>query len=159
MSNINWDEAPEWANTALTTSNNWQGKETDAGNVEFAIREGSDYWSDKSKEMTFTISDEWWRVVEYRPQNIQLTSIKDIFSQIQKATNNKYERELTDRYSNTCRVDVYDVLLAFEVTCPAIQHAIKKLLCTGIRGHKDSSQDLLEAKESITRAIELATKS
>ena len=159
MSNINWDEAPEWANTALTTSNNWRGKETDAGNVEFAIREGSDYWSDKSKEMTFTISDDYWRVVEYRPQNIQLTSIKDIFSQIQNSTNNKYERELTDRYSNTCHVDVYDVLLAFEVTCPAIQHAIKKLLCTGIRGHKDSAQDLLEAKESITRAIELATKS
>lgn len=159
MSNINWDEAPEWANTALTTSDNWQGRSEDAGNTEFAILEGNDYWSDESKEMTFTISDDFWRVVEYRPQNKHLTSIKDIFSQIQNATHNKYERELTDRYGNASHVDVYDVLLAFEVTCPAIQHAIKKLLCTGIRGHKDSVQDLLEAKESITRAIELATKS
>jgi hypothetical protein len=79
--------------------------------------------------------------------------------ELARAAHNKYERELTDRFSNTCIVDVYDVLVAFNVTCPAIQHAVKKLLCTGIRGHKDSAQDLLEAKESITRAIELAANS
>lgn len=72
-----------------------------------------------------------------------------------RATNNKYERMVEDRYGDSCHVDVYDVLKAFEVTCPAIQHAIKKLLCTGLRGHKDRDTDLLEAKESIVRAIEL----
>jgi hypothetical protein len=86
--------------------------------------------------------------------------IKEVTTQeLARATHNKYERELTDRFSNTCIVDVYDVLVAFNVTCPATQHAVKKLLCTGIRGHKDSSQDLIEAKESITRAIELAANS
>lgn len=30
-------------------------------------------------------------------------------------------------------VDVYEVLVAFDVTCPAIQHAIKKLLACGQR--------------------------
>ena len=34
-------------------------------------------------------------------------------------------------------VDVYDVLMAFNVTNPATQHAIKKLLMPGNRGHKD----------------------
>lgn len=72
-----------------------------------------------------------------------------------RATNNKYERMIEDRYGDSCHVDVYDVLKAFDVTCPAIQHAIKKLLCTGLRGHKDRDTDLLEAKESIVRAIEL----
>jgi len=38
-------------------------------------------------------------------------------------------------------VDVYDVLKAFNVTCPAMQHAIKKMLCSGDRGYKDAEQD------------------
>ena len=68
---------------------------------------------------------------------------------------NKYEREISGRQGNSATVDVYDVLKAFEVTCPATQHAVKKLLCSGIRGHKDLPTDLIEAKESIVRAIEL----
>ena len=75
---------------------------------------------------------------------------------IERVTKNKYEREISDRYGNTCHVDVYDVLKAYDVTCSATQHAVKKLLCTGIRGHKDGATDLIEAKESIERAIELA---
>ena len=51
--------------------------------------------------------------------------------------------------------DVYDVLRAFEVACPATQHAIKKLLMAGKRGHKDTMQDLKEARASIDRAIEI----
>ncbi len=70
-------------------------------------------------------------------------------------SSNKYEREITDRQGNSSIVDVYDVLKAFNVTCPATQHALKKLLCSGLRGHKDLQTDLFEAKESITRAIEL----
>jgi hypothetical protein len=52
-------------------------------------------------------------------------------------------------------VDVYDVLKAFGVTCPATAHAAKKLLCAGIRGHKSRRQDLIEAKIAIERAIEM----
>lgn len=62
------------------------------------------------------------------------------------------------KYSRPCKgvtVDVYDVLQAFAVTNPATQHAIKKLLCAGLRGHKDKMQDLTEALKSIERAIEL----
>ena len=52
-------------------------------------------------------------------------------------------------------VDVYDVLMAFNVTNPATQHAIKKLLTPGNRGRKDKITDLKEAYQSIARAIEL----
>lgn len=52
-------------------------------------------------------------------------------------------------------VDVYDVLKAFNVTCPAMQHAIKKMLCPGQRGVKDAEQDKREAIASIERSIEL----
>ena len=52
-------------------------------------------------------------------------------------------------------VDVYDVLRAFAVTCPATQHAIKKLLCPGMRGTKTARQDIQEAIVSLQRAMEL----
>lgn len=51
--------------------------------------------------------------------------------------------------------DIYAVLAAWGVTCPAIQHAVKKLLMPGQRGGKDAVQDLMEARDSITRAIQL----
>lgn len=52
-------------------------------------------------------------------------------------------------------IDVYAVLKTFNVTCPARQHALKKLLCTGIRGKGDAVQDLKESIVAIERAIEL----
>lgn len=63
---------------------------------------------------------------------------------------NKYKRK-----TKTNEIDVYDILVAFNVTCPAIGHAIKKLLCPGTRGHKDKIQDIKEAYISIERALQL----
>lgn len=72
----------------------------------------------------------------------------------------KYTRTITQTIHGNDRglqifVDVYDVLRAFEVSDPAIQHAVKKLLCTGIRGHKDRKQDLQEAVQAIERALDV----
>ena len=72
----------------------------------------------------------------------------------------KYTRTITQTINGEDRglrldVDVYDVLRAFAVTDPAVQHAVKKLLCSGIRGHKDRKQDLEEAVQSIERAIDV----
>ena len=68
------------------------------------------------------------------------------------SSGDKYLRKITTKDG---RVDVYDVLEAFSVTCPARQHAVKKLLCAGIRGKGDCSQDLREAQDAVVRAIEL----
>lgn len=67
----------------------------------------------------------------------------------------KYNRAIVDKNGTVIVVDVYDVLVAFDVRCPAMQHAIKKMLCSGLRGHKDSKQDKAEAIASIKRSIEL----
>lgn len=67
----------------------------------------------------------------------------------------KCNRVITDSKGNTAKVDVYDVLKAFNVTCPATQHAVTKLLCTGARGHKDKETDLKESIDAIKRAVEL----
>ena len=72
----------------------------------------------------------------------------------------KYHRTITqtllgDTHGCSVTVDVYDVLRAWDVTCPAIQHAIKKLLQPGQRGSKSAAQDLREAIGSIERSIQL----
>jgi hypothetical protein len=50
---------------------------------------------------------------------------------------------------------VYDILVAYRITNPADQHAIKKLLMPGKRGAKGGIQDRREAIFSLQRAIEL----
>jgi len=76
---------------------------------------------------------------------------------------NKYHREVMS-VTPGCRenadparvtIDVYSVIEAFGVSCPATQHAIKKLLCAGVRGHKNTMTDLREAAAAIDRAIQL----
>lgn len=55
-------------------------------------------------------------------------------------------------------VDVYDVLMAWNVTNPALQHLIKKALQPGERGHKSREQDLQDIIDSAIRAKELEIK-
>ena len=68
---------------------------------------------------------------------------------------NKYQRTIIGLDGVATTVDVYDVLLAFNISCPAMQHALKKMLCSGLRGHKPSIQDKQEAIDSILRSIQL----
>lgn len=66
--------------------------------------------------------------------------------------------EQWNKYNRQCKgvtIDVYDVLKAFEVTDPALQHLIKKALCAGLRGHKNKEQDLIDILDSAKRALEL----
>lgn len=74
---------------------------------------------------------------------------------VQPKPYNKYDRIVKDTDGNSVVVDVYSVLDGFNVTCPALQHLIKKALCVGIRGHKDTDQDLQDINASAIRAIQL----
>lgn len=69
----------------------------------------------------------------------------------------KYDREIIGRDSEgklrVITVDVYRVLSAFSVTDPALQHLIKKALCAGLRGHKDTKQDLHDIIDSGHKAL------
>lgn len=55
-------------------------------------------------------------------------------------------------------IDVYRVLVLFNVTNPCLQHAIKKLLCAGQRGAKGQQQDVQEAIASLVRYLEMQTE-
>lgn len=52
-------------------------------------------------------------------------------------------------------LDIYRFLKLFNVTDPAIQHAIKKLALGGGRGAKDIVKDYLEAIDSVERALQM----
>ena len=81
--------------------------------------------------------------------------LKDAFK---KADDMGFDKT-TNKYKVLCKgveIDVYDVLMAYSVTNPADQHAIKKMLMPGKRGVKDANQDRREAIQSLERAIELA---
>lgn len=67
-----------------------------------------------------------------------------------KEDSKKYHREIKGVV-----VDIYDVLQGFDIACPATQHAVKKILCAGSRGVKNSNQDIDEAIWSLQRAKEL----
>jgi len=68
----------------------------------------------------------------------------------------KYQKEFISMDGKVFSADVYRVLKAFGVVCPAVQHAIKKLLMPGQRGTKNELQDLTEALLSVSEAIAMA---
>lgn len=65
---------------------------------------------------------------------------------------NKYHREIIGFCGTKVEVDVYRVLDAFKTGSAALDHAAKKILCTGIRGHKDYVTDIDNAIESLQEA-------
>jgi hypothetical protein len=71
-----------------------------------------------------------------------------------KHQSSKYTREIKP----SVYVDVYDVLKAWNVTNPALQHLIKKALQAGNRGHKDLETDMQDIIDSAIRAKELEVK-
>ena len=48
-------------------------------------------------------------------------------------------------------VDVYRIIELFSITDPCLQHAIKKLLVAGGRGHKDIERDIQDVIDSCQR--------
>jgi len=52
-------------------------------------------------------------------------------------------------------IDVYRVIQLFGITDPCLQHALKKLLVAGGRGHKDISRDVQDVIDSCVRWQEI----
>lgn len=68
----------------------------------------------------------------------------------------KYLRAVANIHGQTLEdVDIYSLLDAWQVKCPAVQHALKKLIMPGQRKKGDALQDLTEAADAVARAITL----
>ena len=82
----------------------------------------------------------------------------EMLAKVSHLISDKRHRITTNKYTKTIHgvpVDVYDVLQAWGVINPALQHLIKKALQCGQRGHKDNAQDLQDIIDSAIRAKEL----
>lgn len=64
---------------------------------------------------------------------------------------NHYKKDVTRLES----IDVYRILELYNVTDPCVQHAVKKLLCAGNRGSKTEEQDIIEARDTLNRKLEI----
>lgn len=102
------------------------------------------------------------------PRNIIRVSGDAMFNGTVKAAGgkpkNKYKRTIKtiDAYDANGKpvkidvdVDVYDVIRAYGVVSGPLQHALKKVLAPGQRGHKDTLQDLRDIIASVEREIEM----
>lgn len=71
----------------------------------------------------------------------------------QKPKHSHYHKDVS-QYDT---IDVYAVCKIFDVqdTSGCLQHAIKKLLVTGQRGHKDRKTDIQNAIDTLNRLLEL----
>lgn len=82
----------------------------------------------------------------------------EMLGKVSHLISDKRHRITTSKYTKTIHgvpVDVYDVLQAWGVINPALQHLIKKALQCEQRGHKDNAQDLQDIIDSAIRAKEL----
>ena len=68
--------------------------------------------------------------------------------------NSKYNRTIVGLDGTKTYVDVYRTLVAFNIQDPELQHALKKLLCLGIRDKGSYEQDLNEAILSLNKLVE-----
>lgn len=85
----------------------------------------------------------------------QVMSLKKVDTDNCAKDRNKYHREIIGFCGTKVEVDVYRVLDAFKTGSAALDHAAKKMLCTGIRGHKDYVTDIDNAIESLQEARSL----
>ena len=60
--------------------------------------------------------------------------------------------------SHLKKIDVYRVIDLWEITDPALQHALKKVLAAGKRGAKNQMQDVTEAIDSLVRFQDMQTE-
>ena len=78
----------------------------------------------------------------------------DLILEVVNSETTKHSHYFKD-VSKLEKIDVYTILSLYEVTDPCIQHTVKKLLCTGKRGHKDFLKDVQDSVDSLVRCIEL----
>lgn len=86
----------------------------------------------------------------------QLTQMKETADTLigYGVASTKYNKPITGIDGVKTTVDVYRVLVAFNIVDPELQHSLKKLLNLGVRGKGDYTQDLDEAILSLQKMKE-----
>lgn len=148
-----WNDAPEWA-THLAQHSNGRWLFMLSAKVAASLNgwAANRIWSPAGEHGE--VLGDWRDTLEKRPEQDEF----DPFVSVEDAATAKHPAITPSKYTKTIHgvsVDVYDVLQAWGVSNPALQHLIKKALQCGQRGHKDNAQDLQDIIDSAIRAKEL----
>jgi hypothetical protein len=138
---IDWNEAPEGAERFNDDFGGFMRKLN--GKVQYFCG----IWQSFSNQAAASTD---WDDATPRPEEKPVTP---------KKSGSKYIITICNKRGESIEVDAYDIIAACNITCPAHAHAVKKVLYTGLRGHKDRSTDLRESIDALERAIELASNS
>lgn len=90
------------------------------------------------------------RIIFVKKEQVQPVEHKE-FNTVSKPKHSHYFKNV----SHLEWVDAYRVADLFGVTDPCIQHALKKLLVTGNRGHKDVATDVQDVIDTLERWKEM----
>lgn len=148
-----WKDAPEWGEWLAQDSYGcWGWYQIRPVTLSLNWFAHSGYYSINSPGNS--ILGDWRDTLEQRPEQDDFAP----FVRVGDAATSKQQAITPSKYTKTIHgvsVDVYDVLQAWGVSNPALQHLIKKALQCGQRGHKDNAQDLQDIIDSAIRAKEL----
>ena len=169
-----WDAVPSHANWLAQDAAGswiWHSSEPDCRNGMW-IGSGTKSYAAKG-----CVLGDWRDTLEKRPEQAEFepfVSVEDAVTEkncdqvvridikpdstLMHQQHGRIKRITTSKYTKTIHgvsVDVYDVLQAWGVGNPALQHLVKKALQCGQRGHKDNAQDLQDIIDSAIRAKEL----
>lgn len=163
-----WTDAPGWAEwLAQDAAGSWLWHSSSEPESRNGMWIGSDT---KSYAAKGCVLGDWRDTLERRPEQNEFetfVSVEDANPKFPRdvdyvgkinAATSKQQAITPSKYTKTIHgvsVDVYDVLQAWGVSNPALQHLIKKALQCGQRGHKDNEQDLQDIIDSAIRAKEL----
>jgi hypothetical protein len=150
MDELKWLSAPKNATHWDTDANAWCNK--------------NGYWYKSGNvELFERINNRDWGTDRYIPRPADKAVQKILAERIPGyakdhgivPTPHKYHRQIIGLCGTAVKVDVYRVQQAFPTTNPALEHLTKKALCAGLRGHKDTRQDILDIIESAQNALVL----
>jgi hypothetical protein len=118
--------------------------------VNIVLRGGSTYedtvsywdWSDEGSD---------YCVKEYRYWIPEKDEVKPETTQDSEKKHSHYFKDV----SKLDYIDVYRVIDLFKIKHPCLQHAVKKLLVSGGRGHKDEDRDIQDVIDSCVRWQEM----
>lgn len=96
---------------------------------------------------------------DYILQELKFSLVKSRFEVVNVEDTTRHESPARNKYMREVKpgvwVDVYDVIRAWKVEDPCLQHLLKKALASGQRGHKDLKEDLNDILASAKRAVEM----
>lgn len=85
---------------------------------------------------------------------IQMYAIHMICDENETTTTTKHSHYKRD-VSHLDHIDVYRIIDLYQLHDPCFQHALKKILVPGERGHKDLKKDIQDIIDTMQRKLEM----